>query len=808
MTDRALAPETVRRICDPSSFDFETTETLDPLDERLGQERAKKAIELALAIRTDGYNVFAMGPTRAGKRHAVSAMIEAEAAKMPVAEDVCYVNRFDKPREPRVLRMPAGRAKLLREALAHLVDDLRVAIPQVIEGDEFRKRREAIESEVKEKNEAEFNGIRERAEAQHVGIVGTPQGFSLAPVANGELLSEEQFNALPEPVRKSFTEAAQQTEKAMRAFLSEVPRREKDARRRIKAAANELVAGVVAHLVEDVREDFQDIPAVIEHLKALEKHVAENPSDWIETSGGPSIMTGALEAGAIKENPLLRRYGVHVLVDRSGEKGAPVVYEAHPTYENLIGSMDHVPVLGALLTDIHLIKAGALHKANGGYLLVDARALLMQPYAWEALKRAMKTRTVMIEPLARMLGVLGGVALAPEPISLDVKIVLIGERQLFYLLSEYDPDFPGLFRIVADFEDHIDRNHENEVLLARFLAKIGKECSLLAIDRTGVARMVEHASRLAEDSEKLTVHADDLRGVLREADLYARRAGAKTIGLEHVKAAVDAADDRMARVRETIQEEIEKGTLLVTTTGKRVGQINGLTVAKLGDHSFGWPTRITATARMGDGRVIDIEKEVELGGPIHSKGVLILSGFLSGRYSPTTPLSLRASIVLEQSYGRVEGDSASLAELCALLSAIAELPIEQCFAMTGSVNQHGDVQPIGGVNDKIEGYFDVCKTRGLTGQEGVLIPSTNVKNLALRDDIVAAVREGRFRVIPITRVDDAIEVLFGMPAGERGPDGRFAEGSLNRAVEDRLVGFHEKRLEAARESARAERGEK
>ncbi|MCC6622748.1 MAG: AAA family ATPase [Deltaproteobacteria bacterium] len=795
MSASVLAPELLRRVCDPASFDFETTAALEPVDERLGQERARRAIELGLRMPGDGYHVFAMGQPRAGKRHAALAFMEPYAATRPPSPDLIYVNRFDRPREPRILSLPPGRGKVLEAAILRLIEELRAALPGVLESDALRKRGDAIEAEVKERNERDLEAIRAASEARGVAIVGRPHGFTVAPLKNGELLTEEQFGALPEAEQAVFAEAAAETSRAMRAFMAEIPRREREAKRRVKGVLAELVAEVVAHHVQDVRDAFADLPEVVAHLDALEKHVAANPSEWVQPAqqGGPSSVM-AMAEGVDGRDALLRRYGIHVLVDRTGDTRAPVVYEPHPTYENLVGAMDHIPVFGALVTDIHLVKPGALHKAHGGFLLVDARNLLMQPYAWDALKRALKTRTVTIEPLARMLGVLGGAALAPEPLALDVKVVMFGERRLFHLLAELDPDFPGLFRIAADFEDTIARTPESELRFARFIGKLLRDEALPPMTRGAVATFVEHASRMAEDAHELSVNVGDLAALLREACHFARDGGAERVEAAHVEAAIEAADHRTARVREKIHESIARGTLLVSTDGERVGQINGLTVARVGEASFGWPSRITARARMGDGRVVDIEKEVALGGPIHSKGVLILSGFLAGRYAPTSTLSLRASIVLEQSYGQIEGDSASLAELYALLSAISGLPIAQRFAITGSVNQHGDVQPIGGVNDKIEGFFDVCRERGLTGREGVIIPAANVRHLVLRQDVVAAVREGRFQVISVASADDGMEILFGRPAGERGSDGAFPEGSVNRAVEDRLAELHAQRL--------------
>jgi lon-related putative ATP-dependent protease len=799
MAHISVSAEALRRVCDPTSLPFHTTADLAPMARRLGQDRACRAIELGLEMQGEAYHIFAMGEPRAGKRHGALAIVEPFASKRPAARDLCYVNRFDRPREPALLHLPAGRGRVLHAALERLVEDLRVAVPSVLDGEALRERTEAIEAEFKALDEHDLEAIRVAAEARHVAVVGRPHGFTLAPLREGELLSEERFTELPEDEQAIFAEGALETSKAMRAFVAESARRDREARRRIKAAAHELVAAVVAQHVSEIRELFRDLPAVLMHLDALERHVVDNAGDWIPGASQPNPMM-QLPDGADGRDPLVRRYGVHVLVDRSGETSAPVVYEPHPTYENLVGAMEHVPVFGALVTDLHLIKPGALHRAHGGYLLLEARALLSQPYAWEALKRALMTRKVQIEPLARMLGVLSGAALMPEPLALDVKVVLLGERPLYHLLSEADPDFRGLFRIVADFEDSIPRSAQSEVEFARFIGGLLRDERLLPFDRTAVAAFIEHATRISGRGDELSVNAGDLASLLREACHFA--AGADTVSAAHVEAAIDAADDRTGRAYERIQDDIRRGTLLVATEGERVGQINGLTVARMGDVTFGWPSRITARARMGDGRVVDIEKEVDLGGPIHSKGVLILSGFLAGRFVPSSALSIRASIVLEQSYGQVEGDSASLAELYALLSAISEQPIRQHLALTGSINQHGDVQPIGGVNEKIEGFFAICRERGLTGDQGVIIPRANLRHLALRKDVITAVREGRFHIHALEHADDGVPLLFGCAAGERDrATHRFPHDTLNRAVEDRLLLFEARRRAAMDEVA-------
>ncbi|MCA3749600.1 MAG: Lon protease family protein, partial [Rubrobacter sp.] len=499
--------------------------------------------------------------------------------------------------------------------------------------------------------------------------------------------------------------------------------------------------------------------------------------------------------------PQARRYQVNVLVDRGGTDRAPVIYEDNPTYKNLLGRVEYMAQMGALVTDFNLIRPGALHRANGGYLILDARRLLMQPFAWEGLKRALRSRLLRIESPGQMVGLISTISLEPEPIPLDVKVVLLGDRLLYYLLSALDPEFGQLFKVAADFNEEVNRDGENDLLYARLIGTIARREGLKPFDRTGVARVIEHGSRLAGDSGKLSVHMESLADVLREADYWASQNGNGAVTAEDVQRAIDARTYRSDRLRERVQEEILRGTLLIDTEGERVGQVNGLSVIELGGFAFGRPSRISARVRMGRGEVVDIEREVKLSGPIHSKGVLILAGFLGARYAAERPLSLSASLVFEQSYSGVEGDSASSAELYALISAIARVPLKQSLAVTGSVNQHGDVQAIGGVNEKIEGFFDICRKRGLTGEQGVIIPHSNVQHLMLRQDVVEAVERGEFHIYPVRTVDEGLELLTGLPAGEPDEEGRFPEDTVNGMVERRLAELSEKmRAFAARSS--------
>jgi lon-related putative ATP-dependent protease len=778
-----LPPEALYRACDTSTFTFSTTAEVPPLEERLGQTRAMDALSFGVAMRHAGYNVFAMGPQEAGKATAVKDALAERAAKEPVPDDVVYVANFARPHEPRALYLPAGRARALAKDVDQLLEELRQAIPAALEGDEFGARKNAIEEEVKERQEKTFGELAHRAKERNIALLHTPMGFALAPVKNGEVVEPAEFQKLPEEERKRFAKEIEELGTELQQKLADVPRWAQDVRKRIRELIRDTLRHAVGHLIDDLKKRYEALPAVTAHLDALAEDVLDNVGAFLKGDDQPHAPEGPGELADAQ----FRRYRVNVLVDHAETKGSPVVYEDHPTYDNLVGRIEHVSHMGSLVTDFNLIKAGALHRANGGYLVMDARHLLVQPYAWEALKRALDGRQIRMEPLGRALGLVSTVSVEPEPVPLHLKVVLVGDRRLYYLLDSLDPEFREHFKVVADFEDVVPRSDDIVRCFAQLISRLAKEDSLLPFGRDGVARVVERCSRLAEDAEKLIAHVGLVRELVMEAEHQARARGAQVVTAEDVDTAVAGAERREGRVRERVQEEILRGTFKVETSGAKVGQVNGLSVMMLGRAPFGRPSRITARARLGKGEVIDLEREVELGGPLHSKGVLTLSGFLAARYAPEHPLSLSATLTFEQSYGPVDGDSASSAELYALLSALSDVPLRQCFAVTGSVDQHGDVQAIGGVNEKIEGFFDVCAARGLGGEHGVLVPRTNVKHLMLRKDVVDAVRAGKFRIFAVSTIDEGIEILTGVPAGARGADGKFPEGTINRKVEDRLV---------------------
>jgi lon-related putative ATP-dependent protease len=788
-----LQPDALYRRCDPSLLSFRTTEELPELAQLPGQARAIDAVRFGIGIKRQGYNLFVLGDPGTGKHAMVREFITRAAATAPPPLDLCYVNNFDNPQRPAALRLPAGTAVKLRADTAELVRDLKAAIPSLFESEDYRNRRQVIDEEFKAKQESAFEQLQERGREKNLALVRTPTGFAVAPVRDGGVISPEEFQKLPEAEQRQTQADIEQLQSELERTIRQLPQWDKERRERIRELNREVTMFAVGHVMEELGAKYRDFAEISAFLKAVEKDVIEHVDAFLPGPTERSVPGGEGASPRMGDGDRFRRYHVNVVVDSTGAVGAPVIYEDNPTYMNLVGAVEHLAEMGTLVTDFGLIKGGALHRANGGYLLLDAHRLLTQPYAWEALKRALRSKEIRIETPAQMMSLVSTVTLTPQAVPLDVKIVLVGERWLYYLVSQLDFEFHELFKVAVDFEDDMRWNAETTAAYAQLVGTMVRREGLKPLDRGAVARTIEHSARLADDASKLSMHLGDIADVLREADYWAGEGGRRVIEAADVQAAIDAQRRRSDRVRERSQEMIQRNLVLIDTDGAKVGQVNGLSVLSLGSLTFGKPSRITAKIRLGRGEVVDIERQVELGGPIHSKGVMILSAFLAARYASEHPLSLWASLVFEQSYGGVDGDSASSAELYALLSALADLPIDQSFAVTGSVNQHGDVQVIGGVNEKVEGFFETCAGRGLTGKQGVLIPAGNVTHLMLRRDVLEAAAAGRFRVYAVRTIDEGIELLTGVPAGVRDGSGKFPEGTVNRRVEDRLIALAEQR---------------
>jgi len=800
----ALPAEQLRRRCRPEEFPFQTTADVGAAQTSRVQTRALKALDLAVSIKSAGHNVFVMGTAGSGRHAAVEQTIRTAAVHRPAPSDWCYVNRFDDPQRPTALRLPPGRGAILKADMRQLIEEARSTVPAAFESDAVRNRRGELDHEFEERNRHALDAMQADAEQHHLGIIQTPQGFAVAPMRDGEVLGNEDFEKLPEEMKRDIRTHLERLSVLLQHHVENLPQWQREHRRRVRELGREVIATAIGTLISELRAKYTDLPQVLEYLSGVEADLLENPGAFRHTEQGEPALMAVLRGEVASD---LRRYEINVIVDNAELSGAPVIYERNPTHQNLIGRIENMAMFGALVTDFTMVRPGSLLRANGGFLILDVERLLVQPFAWEALKRALIVGHVRIESLGQELSLISTVSLAPAPVPIDVRVVLIGSRQLYYLLHAYDPDFAELFKLVADFEERVDYTPDGIGLYTDFVAGLARREGLRPFAAAAVARLVEYGGRLAADSRKLSTHWRSIEDAAREAEHLAKLASAAMVGSEHIQIALERQSVRQNRLQGEIIEAIHRNTILIDCAGSVVGQINALSLIDLGSFAFGHPTRVTATVRLGDGEVVDIEREVKLGGAIHSKGILILSGLLGSRFGSAQPLSLHASLVFEQSYGGVEGDSASLAETCALLSALGNLALEQRLAVTGSVNQMGRVQAVGGVNEKIEGFFEVCKARGLSGTQGVIVPASNADHLMLREDVVSAAAAGQFHVYAVKTVDEAMELLTGLDAGERAADGNFPEGTINARVEQRLSEFARRWRElAGNRGARATHG--
>lgn len=803
-----LPPGALRSECDPASLGFKSTAELTSSVNMIGQERAIDAINLSASISHRDFNIYVLGTEGMGRHELVAKLVSKQAANRPPPSDWVYVNNFDTPHKPNAIRLSPGSSILLKIAMQNLVDDLANEIPALFESEEYRTQRRAIEEEFGQRHEEPIADFAERAKAENVALIRTPMGFMLSAVSDGKPIKPDDYEALSPEKRDEIDNKIERLQMRLADILKHGPQLEKEHRQRIEELHADLAERAVSLRVQEVADRFSDNEEVMTYLTHVRQDMISNAELFLRSqeNSGDGPFPEAIRK--FHREPDFERYAVNIMVshEKAKDVAAPVVREELPSLHHLTGRIEHISEMGTLVTNFTLIKPGALHRANGGYLIVDARRLLSEPFSWEAIKQCLRSQCITITSIADRLSLTSTISLEPEPIPLDVRVVLIGDRYLHFLLQLLDPEFGELFKLQADFEDALSRTAKNTRLMARVVAAYAKNENLRPMSAACVAALLDHAVRLADDAKKFTLQLGALRDVMREANHYAGQSDRAEISAEDIATAIQQADRRASRIKDRLQEAVTRKTVLIDTTGSVVGQVNGLSVIGIGNHRFGHPSRITARVRMGAGKLVDIEREVELGGPLHSKGVLILGGYLAARYARDVPMSLHASLVFEQSYGGVEGDSASSAELYALLSALSGVPIRQGLAVTGSVNQNGEVQVIGGVNEKIEGFFDVCKARRLNGQHGVLIPASNVDHLMLRQDVVDAAMAGKFRVIPVHTIDEGIEFLTGRTAGKRKRDGSFPEGSINALVEGQLRSYAQIRRKFVTENQSSDGG--
>jgi lon-related putative ATP-dependent protease len=773
----------LRAACELLGVEFERTEELPARTATLGHERAIDAIDFGMKIDSDGHNVFVLGRHGTHRHGLAQELAEAQAATEPVPGDWCYVNNFSNPERPRTLNFPAGTGNAFRKDMGALIEELRLAIPAAFEGDDYRAQLKSVEAATQKELEEQWQDLEDRAKRKGIGVLQTPTGYVLAPVRDGQVLGDEDFEKLPGKERKEIQATIQELSEELQSHIERMPQLRKQFRERVKSLNREVTENAVGALISDLKHKYAALLRVGEYLDDVQANIIENADDFHEHEESPLPFMNR------DSSRLFSRFEVNLLVSNDEDSVAPVLFEPNPTYNNIIGKVEDRSEMGALVTDFRLIRAGALLEANGGYLILDAHGLLTRPFVWEALKQALFAKQVRIESPGETWGLVSTTTLKPEPIPLDVKIILIGERWLYYLLSTYDSEFGDLFKIAADLDDELKRSDENIAAFVHLVADRARDKNLLPLSRRAVQRVIEQRMRWAEDSERLSLHMRSLEDLLVQADFWAKKRDAGVVEAEDVAKAVEETVRRIGRTQSKIVDAIERDVLLVDTDGACVGQVNGLSIIAIGEFIFGHPVRITATTRLGSGKVVDIEREVELGGAIHSKGVMILSSLLSSRFAREVPLAMHANIVFEQSYGGVEGDSASVSEYCALLSSVSGVPIRQNIAVTGSVNQLGRVQVVGGINEKIEGFFEICKSRGLDGSHGVVIPADNVKHLMLHEEVVDAVNDGKFTVYAVRDVNEAVTLLTGIEAGERDDEGNFPADTVNARVEEQMIRY-------------------
>lgn len=781
VTETRLSTDQLYRSCDPELLPFKTTSTLEPFSGFFGQTRAIEAMEFGIGMRRPGYNLFVMGNPHTGRFSFAMENLKAVAKKEKKPGDWVYLNNLSDNRHPLAISFPAGKALQFKRDIKHLIESALTEMPAAFEGPTYQRKKSKIERDLNRYYDQAIEEVERDAREHSIAVYRDAGTIGFTPVAEGQAMDEAVFSQLPEETRDAFTRAISELEDQLNELLTGLPQWRREAAEKLKNLDRDTTRQAISPLFQPIKEKYANLAVATEYLSEMETSLVKNCSDIVGDDKQLEPVTDAVRRSYMESN-----YGVNLLVDNHKTKGAPVIYEAHPSYENLFGRVEYTSEMGALSTTYKLIRSGALHQANGGYLVLEAEKLLEQPFVYGALKRALKSHEIRIESPASEYTGISTITLLPEAVPLKVKIVLIGSRNIYYLLQELDHDFEKMFRVVVDFDEDVKRTPQMIRNYARLMKTLADEEGLAPLTRRAVARLVEHSSRQAQNQELLSAHIGELVDLLCEADFKRIKEEDELINADHVEMALSAKERRTSRMAEKIEEGIVEETVLIDTEGEAIGKANGLTVLAVGDVSFGTPARITATVYPGNRGIVDIEREVTLGQPIHSKGVLILSGFLGHQYAKDFPLAMSASIALEQSYGYVDGDSASLAEVCTLISALTHIPISQNFATTGSINQYGEVQAIGGVNEKIEGFFNLCKTRGLNGLQGVVIPKANIRNLMLKAEVVEAVKQGEFSVFAVSHVDQCLEILLGRKAGKRKEDGTFTQRSINAQVVKRL----------------------
>jgi len=786
-----LTAEQVRQRCDPALFHCDSTAELEAKEGIIGQDRALSALSFGLNIQKPGFNVYVSGPAGTGRTTAIKPFLEALAAKKETPSDWCYVYNFRDSYCPKTLKVPAGMGQDLQKDMKRLVDTAKRSLAQAFTSKEYADRRAEITEAFNKKRETTFSMLDKKARDRGFLLQATSVGLVFIPASNGGPMSEEEYQKLSSEDKEKLKKTQEELTKELMDQIASLRNEENAIAEQLEDTDREVARYSIGHLFEGLKKKYSQLQQVVDYLNEVEQDVIENYEQFkSEPKTSDSDPLAAMQGLARKQ--AFRKYEVNVVVDNSELKGAPVVLELNPTFSNLFGRIEKEAQFGALYTDFTDIRGGSLHRANGGYLVARIEDLLTNFQSWEGLKRTLRDGKLVIEEISERLGFLATKSLRPEPIPLDIKVVVIGEPMFYYLLLRMDLEFRELFKVKADFDTRMDKTETSLQDYAAVICRMCKEEDLKHLKSDALAKIIEHSSRLAGDRDKLSTLFADIADIVREANFWAGEDGESLVEAKHVEKAVEQKVYRSNLIQQRINEMIDKGMIMIDTEGEKIGQINGLAVIDLGDFAFGKPTRITTSVGVGREGLIDIEREAKLGGPLHTKGVMILNGYVTEKYVQDVPLSLSARLVFEQSYEEVEGDSASSTELYAILSRLSSMPVKQSIAVTGSVNQKGEVQAIGGLNEKIEGFFEVCRAKGLNGKQGVLIPASNVRNLMLKEEMVEAVRAGNFHIYSVNTIDEGIEVLTGLKAGQRLEDGSFEPGSINDRVQKRLATLAEK----------------
>ena len=781
-----LPVEKLRNICDVNFMQCESTKGLIPLAEIIGQDRAVRALRFGLGIKNHGFNIYVAGYPGTGRKTAVKAFVEAQAKVQSVPSDWCYVNNFSNQYEPKAIELPPGKGKEFQEDMKNYIENVKNSLPKAFESEDYVTKREATLQELESRRKGVIDRLNAKAQSEGFVIQTTPIGILLVPVLDGKPLTDEELLALPQSMKDKLSEKREKLEKEFSAVMRQLIDMEREIREAIKKLNKEVALYAIGNQVQNLREKYQDNKDISSYLKAVENDILDNLTQFIRRgSGGQQQQQLAFPMPWLREEPY-KKYNVNVVIDNSETTGAPVIMETNPTYHNLLGRTEKEAQFGTLTTDFTMIRAGSIQKANGGYLIIPVEDLLRNLFSYDGLKRDIRDKKMYIEEPEERYGFLSVKSLKPQPIPLSAKVILIGDPYVYQLMFSLDQDFRELFKIKAEFDISMPRNEEKISQYAAFVCGLCEKEKLKHLNGGALAKLVEYSSRIVEDQIKLSTQFSRVADVIREANYYASQDNSEFINAEHVKKSIEEKIYRSKLVQEKIQEMIARGFFLIDTHQHKVGQVNGLSVMGIGDFAFGIPSRVTASIGLGREGVVDIEREAKMGGPIHTKGVLILSGYINDKYARDKPLSLSGRLVFEQNYSGVEGDSASSTELYSILSALSGIPIKQNIAVTGSVNQKGEVQAIGGVNEKIEGFFEVCKFRGLNGEQGVMIPESNVQNLMLKEEVLDAVKAGQFNIFSVKTIDEGIEVLTGARAGQRQLDGIYEKDTINYLVDQAL----------------------